>query len=141
MARRRGPSQSRLTAVPRGGPTWIAGNRLWRTATVSRRRGNRWIQAELKGATRAQTRPCAPYTPPPDAEEAPHPWPDRRRARARADARRRERGPALPGEGRLAERRQDLDPLPADLHPRADRLRGRRRHARLVAVQVPRAQG
>src|SRR4051794_28163698 len=48
MARRRGPSQSRLTAVPRGGPTWIAVNRLWRTSTMSRRRGNRRIRALLR---------------------------------------------------------------------------------------------
>src|SRR5215207_9575460 len=45
MARRRGPSQGRSAAVPCGGPTWFAADRPWRTATVPRRRGNRWISA------------------------------------------------------------------------------------------------
>src|SRR5690242_1896813 len=58
MTRRRGPSQSRLTAVPRGGPTWIAVNRLWRTATVARHRGDRWGRPKISSMrSRLQTLP------------------------------------------------------------------------------------
>src|SRR3954454_16855949 len=56
MCRRRGPSQSRSAAFPRGGPTWFAADRLWRTATVSTRRGDWWIQARASGVISRQFR-------------------------------------------------------------------------------------
>ena len=83
----------------------------------------RRIDERRRDAARSGLR--APYTPPPHAEGALHPRPDRGPGRPRAGARRCERRHLLPGEGRLGERGQDLDALPADLRPRLDRLHRR----------------
>ena len=137
--------------------------RLARTSSNSRRR-SRPISAARRTSWRAsprssrsarrdsrdpdptaRRRPVRPYTAGPRARRtySRSPAARARRGARRGPARRagRARGAVLPGGRRLAERRQHQDALHHGLRARAVHLRGRRGHAAVVAVALPRPQG